>query len=178
MAARVSLRQSENASEAYTVGALALVVSLGVITAALGFEYIGGYLPCPLCLQQRYAYYAAIPLLLISLVAIATRHSGWAALLLAVVAVGFGVNAALGVYQSGAEWAWWSGPQSCGTVQAIGGTGHGILDSLDSTKVIKCDEAQWRFAALSFAGWNAIFSLLLMAMTAIATAKLLRSPVE
>ncbi|PZN12832.1 MAG: disulfide bond formation protein B, partial [Proteobacteria bacterium] len=46
---------------AYRWGAAALFVAAAIILAALGFEYIGGYRPCPLCLQQRYAYYAGRP---------------------------------------------------------------------------------------------------------------------
>jgi len=29
------------------------------------------------------------------------------------------------------------------------------------TPIIRCDEASWRFLALSFAGWNAVISALL-----------------
>ena len=36
-------------------------VALATILAALAFEHLGGYAPCPLCLQQRYAYYFAVP---------------------------------------------------------------------------------------------------------------------
>ena len=53
---------------AYRSGALALLLSTAIILAALGFEHLGGYPPCPLCLMQRYAYYAAIPLLFAALV--------------------------------------------------------------------------------------------------------------
>ena len=30
---------------------------------------------------------------------------------------------------------------------------------LSSTRVVRCDEAAWRLAGLSFAGWNVIASL-------------------
>lgn len=36
-----------------------------VIGSALGFQYIGGYIPCELCLLQRQPYYYGIPLVLI-----------------------------------------------------------------------------------------------------------------
>ena len=49
---------------------LVLVASGAIIAIALGFEFIGGYRPCPLCLQQRYAYYLAILVGAVSLAAI------------------------------------------------------------------------------------------------------------
>ena len=41
--------------------AIVFAVALATILAALAFEHLGGYAPCPLCLQQRYAYYFAVP---------------------------------------------------------------------------------------------------------------------
>jgi disulfide bond formation protein DsbB len=154
---------SASTSEAYQAGAFVLTVALATILAALAFEHIGGYLPCPLCLQQRYAYYAGIPATFLALVLVSGGKARIAGLVFFAVSLAFLVNAGLGVYQSGAEWGFWPGPQSCGTVQAIGtgGGGPGILDKLATTKVIKCDEAQWRFAWLSFAGWNAVVSVML-----------------
>lgn len=147
--------------EAYETGALVLVTALAVIAAALGFEHIGGYIPCPLCLQERYAYYAGIPLTFLALVTLSANRSSLAGMLFAVVALMFLANAGVGTYHAGAEWKFWPGPTTCGTMQAIGSSGGGLLDKLDSVKVIRCDEAQWRFAGLSFAGWNAVISLIL-----------------
>ena len=148
-------------NEAYITGAWVMVAAAAVILLALGFEYIGNYLPCPLCLQQRYAYYAGIPLTFVALVGVSSNQRRLAGILFVIVALAFLANTGLGIYQSGAEWKFWPGPQSCGTMQTIGGTSGGILDKLDATTVIKCDEAQWRFAFLSFAGWNAVISLAL-----------------
>jgi disulfide bond formation protein DsbB len=148
-------------TQAYRGGAVVLFGAAAVILAALGFEHLGGYLPCPLCLQQRYAYYVGIPLTFLALVFMSSGQARWGQLLFALVAVGFFTNTGLGIYQAGAEWKFWPGPNSCGTLQAIGGAGRGVLETLGTTKVIRCDEAQWRLAGLSFAGWNAVVSLLL-----------------
>ena len=37
------------------------VVAAATILGALGFEHIGGYLPCHLCLMQRTPYYVGVP---------------------------------------------------------------------------------------------------------------------
>jgi disulfide bond formation protein DsbB len=44
-----------------------------------------------------------------------------------------------------------------------------LLEKIETTRVVRCDEAQWRFLGLSFAGWNVITSLLL-ALGAVAAA--------
>ena len=146
---------------AYITGAAVMFAATAIILLALGFEYVGHYLPCPLCLQQRYAYYIGIPATFLALVCVSGGQRRVAGVLFVLVTLAFSINTGLGVYQSGAEWKFWLGPQSCGTMQTLGGTSGGLLDTLDTTKVIKCDEAQWRFAGLSFAGWNAVASILL-----------------
>jgi disulfide bond formation protein DsbB len=50
------------------VAAATFLLAAATIIGAWGFELIGGYKPCALCLQQRWAYYFALPVLaLISL---------------------------------------------------------------------------------------------------------------
>jgi len=88
---------SATTDPAYKAGAFALMLAIASIVAAYGFQYIGGYAPCPLCLMQRYAYYAGIPLLFGALVLVAIDRAGWAAAVFAIVALAFLANAGLGV---------------------------------------------------------------------------------
>jgi disulfide bond formation protein DsbB len=66
-------------------------------------------------------------------------------------------GAALAAYHVGIEWNWWEGPQSCA---ASGGLSGGLPD-LSNTRLVRCDEAPWRFLGLSFAGWNMVVSVAL-----------------
>jgi disulfide bond formation protein DsbB len=143
---------------AYRYGGLTLFFAAGIILAALAFEYIGGYAPCPLCLMQRYAYYASIPLLFIAM-ALVSEMPRLAALIFFLVAVAFLANAGLGIYHAGVEWKFWPGPDTCGTAQALPRSAADLLSGLDDVKVVRCDEAAWTFAGLSLAGWNVIASL-------------------
>ena len=149
-------------SQAYRWGATGLMLASGAILTALAFEHIGGYLPCPLCLQQRWAYYAGVPLLFLSLVLFTMDKPRLAGLLFLVVGLAFLGNAGLGVYHAGAEWKFWPGPDTCsggaGPTTAIAGN---LLERLEKSIVIRCDEAAIRIAGLSFAGWNVIASLVL-----------------
>lgn len=149
----------EMAHPAYRAGAFALMLALGSILAALAFERYGGYDPCPLCLMQRWAYYAGVPALFLALVLVAAERPKLAALLFFAVALGFLANAGLGVYHSGVEWKFWPGPDTCtATLTPLAPGAGGFLDKLATTVVARCDEAPWRFAGLSFAGWNVVTS--------------------
>jgi disulfide bond formation protein DsbB len=144
---------------------MALVLAGVTILGALGFEHIGGYLPCPLCLEQRYAYYAGVPLLFLALVLLSAGRGRPAALLFLVVSLAFLANAGLGAYHAGAEWHFWPGPDACTGAQEITTSAGGLLDALPTTNVIRCDEAAFRFAGISLAGWNVIVSLLVAALS-------------
>ncbi|HXF55597.1 MAG TPA: disulfide bond formation protein B [Hyphomicrobiaceae bacterium] len=152
-------------TDAFRWGVLLLSSAAVVILAALGFEYIGGYVPCPLCLQQRYAYYVGIPLIGLALWSLRAGKTQAASLLMVAAAVLFAVNAGLGVYHAGAEWGDWPGPQSCATAQPLPPNAADLLKDLAKSQIVRCDEATWRFLWLSFAGWNAAFSALIAAGT-------------
>jgi disulfide bond formation protein DsbB len=148
--------------------ALAILLTAGmaiVVGSALGFEHIGGYVPCALCLMQRNPYYigigvglAAILSSILRLPPIVTK------LLFVVVAVLMLVGMGLGIYHSGVEWKFWEGPASC-TIGATGGdTPVNVLDALNATKAPSCTEATLRVLGLSFAGWNVLTSAALAAI--------------
>jgi disulfide bond formation protein DsbB len=135
------------------------VLGLATILGAWAFELIGGYIPCMLCLQERIPYYVGLPLVLVALVAASLGAPGHIArYLLLFAGFVFLIGTGLGIYHAGAEWRWWAGPASCGGVST--GSGN-LLDQISKIHVVSCTEASWRFAGLSFAGWNAVVSALL-----------------
>jgi disulfide bond formation protein DsbB len=150
-----------------TLSGLVFVVALATILAALAFEYLGGHAPCPLCLQERYAYYFAVPAALAAWFAARVGAVGGARILLVLVALAFMCNAALGVYHAGAEWKWWPGPSTCGGGFDLTWGQGGVQD----TPVIRCDEASWWFLGLSFAGWNAVISAVLAVLAAFGASR-------
>jgi disulfide bond formation protein DsbB len=147
---------------AYRYGGAALLIAAAVIVTALGFQYVGGYPPCPLCLQQRYAYYAGIPLLFLAMAA-ASEMPRVAAFIFLAVALMFLANAGLAAYHAGVEWKIWPAPDTCATVQGLPTSAADLLAAAESARVVRCDEAPWRAAGLSLAGWNVVVSLLLSA---------------
>jgi disulfide bond formation protein DsbB len=142
------------------------VAGAATIVGAWFFQYGLGLNPCPLCLEQRYAYYFAVPLAV--MVALGD-HAGASRKVLigACVAIAAGMlwNAGLGVYHSGVEWRWWAGPQECSGALGDLGSAGGLADKLKSISVVRCDEAAWRFLGLSLAGYNALISIVLAVIT-------------
>lgn len=141
----------------------ALIIAAAAFATIAGawiFEYFG-YAPCELCLKQRWAYYAAIPLAVILgfLPGSAARAGLY---LLAAVWI---ASMIFGIYHAGIEWKWWLGPSTCGST---GGLGEGLPDL--TKKVVLCNEAAIRIFGLSLAGWNAVISLGL-ALVALAGAR-------
>jgi disulfide bond formation protein DsbB len=139
------------------LSAVILVIAGATILTALAFEHLGGYAPCPLCLEERYAYYFAVPASATAILFARGQATGIARILLVLIALAFLANMAVGIYHAGVEWKWWPGPTECtGAFELKWGEG-GIVD----TPVVRCDEASWRFLGLSFAGWNAVISAFL-----------------
>lgn len=121
--------------------AIATLVSVVSILGAWTFQSLG-YEPCELCYAQRYPHYAAI---VIGAVALATRWR-WLAWFGGLAAL---TTSAIGFYHSGVERKWWAGPTSC--------TGRGdisnlspaeLLDQLNATPLVRCDEIPWRLSDL------------------------------
>jgi disulfide bond formation protein DsbB len=147
------------------VGRTIALLSALALAGALGIEYIGRIPPCPLCLDQRIAYYAAVPLGLVAF-ALAPGRRQLSRSVLAVLAIAFVLNAGLGVFHSGVEWGWWPGPETCSGAGSIATSPDELLKSLSKTRVVRCDEAALRIFGLSLAGYSALLSGLLAALAA------------
>lgn len=150
-----------------------LALSLGLAVAmaatvgtALGFQHIGGYIPCALCLLQRQPYYYGIPVAIAAALCAAVGAPAWLTrTLIVVVGIMMLVGAGMGIYHSGVEWHFWEGPATCSTT-ASGVTQNAgdLLSDLNSIKGPSCTDAALRVLGLSFAGWNVLASIALAAV--------------
>lgn len=140
------------------------VIGALTIAGAWFFQLVLDIRPCPLCLEQRYAYYLAIPLAaLVALGASKGISRRLLALGLVILALALLANAGLGAYHAGVEWGFWQGPTDCsGPITDLGG--GSLLDGLNKVKVIRCDEVQWRFLGLSLAAYNVLISLVMASL--------------
>jgi disulfide bond formation protein DsbB len=155
-------RTAFEANTALTAALLVLAVATATIAGAWFFQLVVGLQPCPMCLEQRYAYYALIPLS--ALVALGAARGAPRSILIAglvVIALVAAGNSAFGVYHAGVEWKFWQGPTDCTGPLVDFSKAGSLLDQLDKVKVVRCDEVQWTFLGLSLAGYNALISALM-----------------
>jgi disulfide bond formation protein DsbB len=153
--------------EAAAAAALVAAGGAATILGAYFFQYVLGLPPCPLCLEQRIAYYVSIPLAVV--IAVAAARQAPRSLLaagFAVIAAAMLFNAGLALYHAGVEWKWWQGPQECSGPLGDLGAGGDLLNQLKTISVVRCDEAAWRFLGLSLAGYNVLISFALAAIAA------------
>lgn len=149
-----------------TRAVLIAAASIAILAAVWILQGMG-YAPCELCLTQRYAFYVAIPLALLTAFLAGRSVRGLARIGFALLALVFAASAVLAAYHAGVEYHWWAGPTAC-----TGGPGsldvNDLVKALDSVKVVRCDEVQLRIAGLSLAGWNVVASIALAAYAALA----------
>jgi disulfide bond formation protein DsbB len=160
------VRASRSSDPRYAAGVIFLAAA-ATIAGALAFEHGAGLRPCKLCLLQRNPYYLALVLAaLVAVLPLGRAARRWGMGLLALV---FLVSASLGAYHAGVEWGFWAGPNDCGGAAApAAGSVSDFMTSLQTTRVVSCTEAAWRFLGLSLAGWNVLISLGLAALAAAA----------
>src|SRR5690349_4344481 len=151
----------------------AVLVAAAMLATAHAFETFGGLAPCLLCLKQREVYWVILWAGLIFMVLVRTPGGPrWRAATCWFLALAFAVSCGVATYHAGAEWKFWPGPQACSS-------GGGTVNAADLDAFLKgakvrppaCDEAAWVFAGLSMAGWNAVISLGLAVLSAVAAVR-------
>jgi disulfide bond formation protein DsbB len=141
------------------------VLAFATLAGAWAFQY-AGYPPCDLCYEQRYAYFAGVPLaLLIAAAAAAKAPRALISAGLALFAAIFLYNMGLAIYHSGVEAKYWAGPTACTGGAAEPASGD-LLTQLQSVHVVRCDEVNLRVFGLSLANWNIFISAALAALAA------------
>ena len=139
------------------VRGLALAVPVVLLAGALGSQYLGGLYPCEMCHWQRWPHYAAV---VVALPAFLTAKRSIRQALVIAAALLIATSGAIGVFHAGVEYGWWQGVTTCSsTIDMTGTTSADRLAAIMRAPLIRCDVAQWRFAGISLAGYNAIFSI-------------------
>jgi disulfide bond formation protein DsbB len=151
------------------VAAAAIVAVVGALTICgfFFFQYVLDYPPCPLCLDQRNAFYVGAPLA--ALLWLGANHGASSKVMIvgfAVIAAVMLWNTGLSVYHAGVEWKFWPGPADCsGPINSLGSASN-MLKQLDYIRIVRCDEAAWRFLGISLAGYDVLVSLFLAVVAA------------
>ena len=145
---------------------LATTGSASLLAGAFLFQWLG-WAPCKMCLWQRWPHAVAVA---IGVLAYFTTQTKWLSGLGALTAL---VAAGLGVYHSGVELKWWLGPSSCTSSGGLDGlAGAALLPSAtNGPALVLCDTLTPFFMELTMANYNALFSIGLIALWAIALRK-------
>ncbi|MEM7330303.1 MAG: disulfide bond formation protein B [Pseudomonadota bacterium] len=146
--------------------ALALAAATFMLAAAHAFETFALLLPCPLCLRQREIYWAVAAMSLTALVLWQVRQNPRFIMTVNIMlGLVFLTGAIVAAYHAGVEYKFWPAPSGCLTVNID-------MDAIDLSNlnqrqgVPSCTEDPWKGRyGLSMAGWNAIVSMALAAIS-------------
>jgi disulfide bond formation protein DsbB len=145
-----------------SLAAAAIVAAVGLLTIVgfFFFQFVMKLPPCPICLEERNAYYVSVPLAVLLMLG-ASHGASRKVLLLGflVIAAVMLWNTGLAAYHAGIEWKFWPGPQDCsGPIDKFGSAAD-LMKQLQSISLVRCDQAAWRFLGISLAGWDVLVSL-------------------
>jgi len=150
--------------------AFILAVAMLGLGGAWTFQALG-YQPCELCLKERYAFYAALPVATAAIFLARNAPPVYARAALALLALIFAANAALAFYHAGVEWKFWAGPAECSGDFVKPATMEEFRKQLQRVHVVRCDEPALRILGLSLAFWNFLMSSALSGFAGLTAAK-------
>ncbi|WP_333684997.1 disulfide bond formation protein B [Pontibaca methylaminivorans] len=143
---------------------LAGLGSAALLLGALAFQYLGGMAPCSLCIWQRWPHGIAILIAALALI----RPGRILPVLGALAAL---ATAGIGLYHTGVERGWWEGPATCTASSADGMSSAELMAHIMAAPLVRCDDVAWEMFGLSMASWNAVASLVLVALWLVAAAR-------
>jgi disulfide bond formation protein DsbB len=151
----------------FTAAAIVVIVGVLTIGAVYYVQYVMLLAPCPLCLEQRYAFYVCVPLAALLWLGASHGASRKVLMLGFIVTAAFMLwNAGLATYHAGVEWKWWQGPTDCsGPIDKLGSVTN-MMNQLQRISLVRCDEAALRILGISLSGYDALVSLFLALVAA------------
>jgi disulfide bond formation protein DsbB len=149
--------------------ALALI-SAATLATVYASQFIGGLVPCELCLYQRWPWWAALLLCILAMPTILSTNLR--ALLVGLAGLSVLAGAGIAIFHVGVEQHWWPGLASC---SATGQTPASFeqMQQMLSQPAASCDEPAWTMFGISMAGYNAILSIVVGIWTVVTAAAIL-----
>jgi disulfide bond formation protein DsbB len=139
--------------------------ALAALCVAWLAQYAGGLAPCELCYLQRYGYWAAIALGVVTITQNGTpRRRG---VLLGLTGLALLAVAGTALFHVGVEHGWWEGSSACVGVNTAGQTTEQMTDAILNAPLVRCDTPAFVLFGISMAGYNLIYALALTALTLV-----------
>lgn len=137
--------------------------SLLALAVAFLMQYGFGFVPCSLCIWERWPYALVLPVVLLGFV---TRRIRLALAVAALLLLG---NAGLSLYHVGVEQGWFALPGGC-----VAGSTATTVEELRAQLSVApptCDQVSAAWLGLSLAAWNGIAALLLGLVAVLAASR-------
>ena len=139
-----------------------LAIAAAMLLTVYAMQHLGGLEPCPLCVWQRYPWFAVLG---IGLLTPAVGRDG-ARMLLGAMGAALVVGIVIAGYHVGVEQLWWEGSSTC-----VGDDGGEAPASLAALRELamgapapRCDVPAWTLFGISLTGYNLLASLALAAL--------------
>ena len=130
---------------------LLAIFSATLLSGALYLEHSEGYIPCPLCYQQRHGHYLALALCGLAVI----LYPRFKRTLFAGTLISLGYALSIAAYHAGVEWGVFESPSSCGGNNL---SSENLLDALETVRLVSCSEPALLILGLSLAAWNALLT--------------------
>ena len=146
--------------------AIALAAAGVMLAAAHAFEHFALLLPCPLCLRQREIYWAVAAMTMTALVLWQIRQNPRFILAFNIMlGLVFMTGAVVAAYHAGVEYKFWPAPSGC-LAQTVDMSAIDLTNLNQRQGAPSCTDDPWKGQfGLSMAGWNAMISLALAAIS-------------
>jgi len=142
---------------------IVLLISILAISIALIAENFFGYLPCKMCLYQRYPYYALIGITTIFV--LLKNENNMVLLLIIEILILTGLFFA--IWHVGIENHLLTGPMGCSNIINNVDNIEELKTILTNKPIVFCDEVNWSFLGISFAIYNSLLLLVLLTINSI-----------
>ncbi len=158
------IEKNPNATAAALLcGSMSAAAMIGVYI----FQYGFGYMPCEMCIWQRWPHGVSIVFGLGGgvLMLLGFIPQSWRRCIAIAAIIAIAISGLIGIYHAGVEWKFLPGPTRCTGASFT----PGPTADFKPFHFVPCDEAAWRLLGISLAGYNALLSL----ATAFIAARLL-----
>lgn len=143
------------------------LISLTALISALIAEHVFELAPCILCIYQRFPY---LFILFISMIGAISLHKGRNKNLglycLILCTIALFIEAIIAFYHVGVEQHWWKSFLE-GCAIDFNAVKSSLLEQIESSKAVRCDEIPWQLFGISMAGYNVLLSLGLFILCSI-----------
>lgn len=139
------------------------ILSILAIGSALLAEHFFNLAPCKMCLKQRHAYYAIIPLIIIFYV-LNKKNNIWLHILNE-IAILYGLFYA--VWHVGIEQNILPGPTSCSGILLKTNSLQNLKEQISNQAIVNCSDISWSILGLSAASINSLLLLFILTFNTI-----------